>query len=199
MRTTVNGWMMAGTLFVPSVTLLAAAEPVVAPDRQAPVLVRALAFDRALPARVGKTVNVGVVFGSPKKESLRYQYEVRQAFQRVQGLQILGRTVRVSVHSYKDGPALAAWIDHEQIGAVYVTSGLRDEIDAIRGVCDEKKLASLAADRALVENGMAIGVVPKGDGLRIVVNRAAAVRAGMDLDSKLLDLAEVLPGDAARP
>lgn len=117
----------------------AASETSVSPDKQAHVLVRTLAFDRALPARVGKTVGVGVVFGS-KKDPLRFQYEVRQAFQRMTGLHVLGRPVDVSIHSYKDVATLASWMREKEIRALYVAPGLSDELEAIRAVCDEQKV-----------------------------------------------------------
>jgi hypothetical protein len=178
--------------------LVRADELPVPPDMQAHVLVRTLAFDRALPLRAGASVGLGIVFGTPEQDSMRSQYDLRRAFQRMNGTKLLGRSVAVSVHAYKSVAELERWIQEKQLNALYIAPGLRGEVAAIRGVCHEHKVTSLAAGRALVERGVAIGVVSNGgDKLRILVNLAAAHSAGMDLDGKLLQLAEVLPGDVA--
>lgn len=172
-------------------------EPVVPADKQAHVLVRTLAFDRALPARAGQTVGVGVVFAA-KDDTPPSQQEIRTAFERMNGLEVLGRTVQVSVHTFTDVRTLGRWMQDNGIDAVYLAHGLRSELEDIRSVCSEQKVASLAGGREFVEQGVAIGVVPRGQGVRIVVNLEAAAKAGMDLDAKLLELAEVLPAPAAR-
>jgi hypothetical protein len=192
-RTLTATWL--GLVLSPAV---GAAEPQVPPDMQAHVLVRTLAFDRALPGRAGTALGLGVVFGSPEQDSMRFQYDLRRAFQRMSGTKVLGRTVTVHIHTYKGVADLTGWIQEKEIDALYIAPGLRSEVVAIRGVCRQHKIASLAAGRWLVEQGVAIGVVPNGEKLRIIVNLAAATSAGMDLDGKLLQLAEVLTGDAAR-
>jgi hypothetical protein len=50
----------------------------------------------------------------------------------------------------------------------------------------------MGATRAAVEKGIAVAVVAKGDSPRILVNLPSAQALGMDLDPKLLLLAEVL-------
>jgi hypothetical protein len=188
--------------YVAMIFLLAGTVPAdelpVAPDMQAHVLVRTLAFDRALPLRAGTAVGLGVVFGTPDQDSMRSQYELRRAFQRMNGTKLLGRSVVVSVHAYKSAAELERWIQEKEIDALYIAPGLGGEVGAIRALCSEHKIASMGAGRSLVEGGVAIGVVPNGrNKLRILVNLAAARSAGMDLDGKLLQLAEVLPGDVA--
>ena len=50
----------------------------------------------------------------------------------------------------------------------------------------------MSAVRAFVEQGAALGVVAHGDGARILVNMRAAEALGMELDSKLLQLSEII-------
>ena len=159
---------------------------------QAQVMIKTLAYDRALPTRTGRAVFIGLLFGSTKQDSARVQFETLQAFERAEGTRVLGRPVVVSSHMYKDAAVLSAWIADKKIGAVYVAPGLAGEVGAIRAVCAERKVASLTAARSLVEGGVAIGVVAKGTVPSIVVNLPAAQSSGMDLDSKLLSAAEVL-------
>jgi hypothetical protein len=162
------------------------------PDLQATILVRTLAYDHALPLRAGRTVGVGVLFAGDGRDSPRSQYEIRQAFRRMEGTLILGRRVLVQVHTYKDSAALAAGIDEKEIQALYVPSGLAGSIDGIRPVCRGRKVATLTAERSLVQRGLAIGVVAQGSAPRLLVNLAAAQSEGMSLDAKLLRMADVL-------
>jgi hypothetical protein len=164
----------------------------VPPPLQAQILIKTLSYDRALPSRSGQSLGIGLLFGSTKQESARRQFGVRQAFMRAEGTRIQGRPVVVSVHTYKDPAQLAAWIAENKIGAVYITAGLSADIDAIGAVCAQHKVPSLAADRLLVERGVAIGVVWKGTAPSVVVNLSAAEAAGMDLDDRLLRGVEVL-------
>src|SRR5262245_1631951 len=108
------------------------------PHLQAQILIKTLAYDRALPTRTGRSVGIGLLFGS-KQDSARLQYETRQAFEKAQGTRVLGRPVVVNVHTYKDPAALAAWIADKKVDALYVAPGLAAEIDAIRAICAERK------------------------------------------------------------
>jgi hypothetical protein len=73
-----------------------------------------------------------------------------------------------------------------------VAPGLDKELATIQALCANRRLVSVSAVRAFVKQGLAIGVVTKGESAGILVNLAAAKAAGMDLDPKLLNLAEVI-------
>lgn len=181
-----------------ALVLLFGARPILAaPDAvplklQAQVLIRTLAYDRALPARAGHAVGIGLLFGSAKDDSLRSQFDVREAFEGRRGMKVLGRPIFVEMHTYKDAATLSAWITDKQIDALYIVPSLLADIEAIRTVCVERHIASLGATRALVENGVAIGVISKETAPRVLVNLPAALSSGIDLDSRLLRGVEVV-------
>ena len=161
-------------------------------DLQAAILTRTLAYDRALKARAGPAVVVGVLFKAGDKASLASQEQMLKALASVEPRSVHGLPIKVVSAAFKDRATLATWIEQEGIDAVYVTPGLGDELTTIRGACEERKVASLGAVRAFVEKGLAVGVVAKGETARLLVNLRAAEAAGMDLDPKLLQLSEVL-------
>jgi hypothetical protein len=172
-------------------TILAAPEAVPL-NLQAQVLIKTLAYDRALPARAGDAVGIGLLFGSAKDDSLRAQFDLRGAFESRRGTKVLGRPIFVEMHTYKDAATLSAWITDKQIDALYIVPSLLGDVEAIRTVCVERQIASLGATRALVESGVAIGVISKENAPGVLVNLPAALSSGIDLDGRLLRGVEVV-------
>lgn len=159
---------------------------------QAAILARTLAYDRALLAKAGTAVVVGVLAKTGDEASLEAQQEMMRALAAVQPRTVHGLPLKASASAFRDRAALAAWIEQEGLDAVYGTTGLGDELAVIRGVCEERKVASLSALRSFVEKGLALAVVAKGDTARLLVNLKAAEATGMSLDPKLLQLSEVI-------
>ncbi len=166
--------------------------PSVPADLQAAILTRTLAYDRALKARAGSAVVIGVLAKAGDKLSAASQEQMLKALASVEPRSVHGLPVRIVSASFKDRAGLLTWFDQEGIDALYVTPGLGDEVPTLRAACEERKVASLSALRAFVEKGLAVAVVAKGDTARLLVNLKAAEAAGMDLDPKLLQLSEVL-------
>jgi hypothetical protein len=159
---------------------------------EASLIVRVLAYDRALKARAGGSVTIGILFKGSDRASARAQGEMLQAFGAVEPRSIQGIPFGTVSHAYKDRADLSAWAARDKIGILYVAPGLADELDAIRDLSRERKLVTVSPVRSFVERGLAVGTVPKGNKAGILVNLGAAELLGMDLDPKLLQLAEVL-------
>lgn len=159
---------------------------------EAKIFARMLAYDRALRARAGSSVGIAVLVKEEDKASARSFEQMLEAFKGLESVTIQGLPVTVSSRVYKDPADLSAWIAREGIDALYLTRGLAGELEGIRAVCRDKKVVSMSHLRSFVEQGVAVGVVIRGDAPRTVVNIAAAVSAGMELDSKLLQLSEVI-------
>lgn len=172
-------------------SLRASPAPVVPAELQAAIFSRVLAFDRALKDRVGKTVTIGILFAGSSESSKQSRTRMQRAFLDVQR-DIQDLPVRVASHDYHDTSRLAAWIDSNEIDLLYVTDGLETGLDDIKAVAYDKRVATLTPVRGYVEKGLAIGVVAKGNRPQLVVNLPAAKAAGMDLDPKAMQLAEVI-------
>jgi hypothetical protein len=168
------------------------AEVPVPPKLQAAILSRVLAYDRTFKARAGGAVRIGIVAKAGDKESASSQAQMIKAFQGVDPPTIQGLPVTVSGHAYSDPAALVQWIETEQINALYVTDGLSGAQEAIGLACAQKKIVSMTGTKSFVEKALAIGVTLKSETPKILVNLKAAELAGMSLDPKLLQLAEVI-------
>jgi hypothetical protein len=169
-----------------------AAQPSIPAELQASILTRMLAYDRTLKSRAGTSVGIGIVFKANDKESAQSQQEMVAAFKAVEPQTIAGLPMTVSAQPYKDAEDLAAWIGKEGLDVLYVAPGLGSGVEAIRNICQQKKIVSMSPVRAFVEQGLAIGLVLKGESPRIVVNRAVAEASGMELDSKLLYISDLI-------
>jgi hypothetical protein len=169
-----------------------AESPAVPADLQAAILTRTLVYDRALKARAGSAVAIGVLSKAGDKASVAAQEQMLRAFASVEPRSVHGLPLKVVSAPFKDRSTLLTWIDQEGIDAVYVTPGLGEDLAVIRGACEERKVASLGALRSFVEKGLAVAVVVRGETARLLVNLKAAEATGMDLDPKLLQLSEVI-------
>ena len=116
--------------------------------------------------------------------------EIKDAFislskkMKLQDLPIVVKTV-----SYKDSwPAN----DLAKVAAVYVTPGLESRLSEIKTQTSKKGIATLCGDRDLAKQGLAIAVYVKGSSPDSRSTFPSARSSGMDLDSRLLAIAEVL-------
>ncbi len=180
----------AALLLVLGWSALGLAQQVVPSDLQATILTRMLAYDRALKARAGGSVGIGIVYKTSDKASAQAQGDMLRAFKGLESQTIQGLALTVATRPYKDPADLTSWIATDGIDALYVAPGLAGELESIRAVCREKKVVSMSGVRAFVEQGLAVGVVVKGETPGIVVNMTAAELVGMDLDPKLLQISE---------
>ncbi len=153
---------------------------------------RMLGYDRSLRSRAGPSVDIAVVFKAADKGSTRWHEEMLRAFEALQPQTIQGLGFSVLAHPYKDEPGLSDFVNRKGVDVVYLTPGLEGELPAVRAVCRERKLTSIGAVRTAVEQGIAVAVVAKGDSPHLLVNLPAAQAVGMELNSKLLQLAEVI-------
>jgi hypothetical protein len=166
-------------------------QPAMPADLQTTIVARVLAYDRGLKARVGSSVGVVVVFKAGSGPSTQAQAEMVAAFGALQAT-IQGLPLVVSAHPFKDAATLGAVATRDGVDVLYVTTGLDGELPAIRQLCVEHRLVGVSPVRAFVEQGLAVGVVPKGDRPGILVNKTVAEKVGMDLDPKLLQLSEII-------
>jgi uncharacterized protein DUF4154 len=159
-------------------------------ELQAAIITRMLGYDRALKGRVGSSLTIGIVIKGGDRTAAKMQSELQQAFA-AQG-SVQGVPVSAKGHAYTSAAAFAEWITGQAIDVLYVAPGLDKELEAIRAGCAEHHVVGVSPVRAYVKQGLAVGVVAKGESPGLLVNLAVAKGTGMDMDPKLLSLAEVL-------
>ena len=167
-----------------SVIIGHAAELSVPQGVQATLTVRILEYDRALRSWSGGQLVVGVV---AKRTS-----GAAELAQALGGRDVQGVSIRVAQHAWRDAEGLRAWIEKSGVRLLYVAEDLGTDTPAALAVCTGRKLPSVVANRKLFDAGAALGLVVREGKPHILVNLPVSRSAGMDLDPKLLQLAEVV-------
>jgi len=167
--------LMAGT------PATGAADRAIPANVQASLTARILEYDRALKTWAGGGLTIGLV---GKSSGSTGDYGRALSGQDAQGL-----TIKIVPHTYHDAEALRGWIGQNGVRLLYVAP---DVADADRVLSAVEVLPTVVATREQFQRGAALGLVVQDGKPHILVNLAAAKAAKMDLDPKLLQLAEVV-------
>ena len=159
-------------------------------DDEAKILLRAISFDRALPARAGSEVVISVVYDARASGGERERDGRVLAFRKLSGRTMAGLPMRVT--SLDCSPSKSLDDALRGVDIVYLTSGAKDCVRALTAATRKLRIASLASGRALVELGVTIGVTIEGARPKLLVNLKASKAEGLDLASQMLQLAEVI-------
>ncbi len=157
---------------------------------EAAIHLRVLGYDRALKQRSGDSAVIALLYDASSDASVQAADALKDALvslskkMKVQDLPIVVKSV-----AYKD-----SWPSSElsKVAAVYVSPGLESRLADIKSQSSKHGVPTLCGDRDLARQGLAIAAYVKGSSPGITINLASARAAGMDLDSRLLAIAEVL-------
>jgi hypothetical protein len=168
----------------------AALADLVASDKQAVILARALAYDDNLRARAGDSLVVAVVFkpgsGDGAAEAMM------RAFKALEGVKVQSLPLRAVKLPYGGKDALHSAIASQGIDALYVCSGLEAEQSAIRDESKRSRVLTIASREEQLSSGLSLGVFMFDGKTTITVNLPASKDEGAAFSSELLRLARVI-------
>lgn len=168
----------------PGLTL--SGEPVVPATVQAVLTVRILEYDRSLTRwNAGRDRLVVGVVSKARGDADPYS-------RAIDGLRAQGLRLSPAEHVYRDAASLGRWIDREGIGLLYLSADLAGEAEAAIAAATSRNLRSIAVTREHFRAGATLGMVIRDGRPHILVHLPQSKAAGMDLDPKLLQLAEVV-------
>lgn len=162
----------------------AAAEQVPAP-LQVAILVKVLVYDRTIATRSRDGLKLGVVFDPDRESSVKARDEFIKAFNetpRKVGEKITIELVQVPQSKLAD--------EAEKLDIVYVADGA--DVSNVVDIAKKQHLITFASERSAVESGVVLGLVPRGDKPKLLINVGASVASGMELDPQVLRLAELV-------
>jgi hypothetical protein len=158
--------------------------------RQVMIVLRVLAYDRALAQRApGERVGVVIVHDGTKlgrDEAARWM----AGFRLLPNVKAGGRLVSASALEVTSEAAFESAIAQQRPGLVMV-AGLND-LELIQKVTRRRQVLSFSTREDDVRAGIAFGLVVSEDGSEIVVNRDAARSEGAKLQAGLLQLARLV-------
>ncbi len=176
--------------------LLGAAAPVRAqsalpPQAEAPILLRILAYDRALDRTPGDNLVIAILYDVKNGTSNHARSSMTRAFRSAQVQSIGGRSLKY-VELNVAASNVADAFRQEAVAAAYDTPGLDDRLPAIVTAAADSHVTTLGGNLGYARRGVAVAVDTANGRPQIYVNLAAARASGADLTSSLLKLATVI-------
>jgi hypothetical protein len=162
--------------------------------KQALLLLRVLVYDRNLKARAHGAVRIAVAY-RPNDAASEGQRDALLAGFESLGREVVaaGLPVEAVAVPFHDADDFASRLKRAGAVCLYVGPGLAAHARDVERVARAHALLTATGDRALLDAGLAIGLVNRGPRAGVVVNLPAARGEGADLDAALLAIAEVLP------
>jgi hypothetical protein len=155
---------------------------------------RVLVYDRNLKSRAGGVVRVAVVFRPGDRGSEQRRDELVTALEEVSREVIAaGLPVQVLAVPYHDAADFEVRLGQAAPACVFVCTCLGPMVKDVARATRRHAVLSMSGSKELVEGGLAIGLVNRGQRAGVVVNLRAARSEGADLDAALLGIAEVIP------
>lgn len=157
----------------------------VPPPLQVAILVKILVYDRAIFSRSRDGLTLAVIFDPDSEASTNARDAFTKAFNespRKVGDKILIEIVELPQDELD---AQAGKVD-----IVYIAEGA--DVAKIIEVSKKHRLITFASERSAVEDGVVLGLVPRGDKPKLLINVGASVANGMELDPSVLRLAELV-------
>jgi hypothetical protein len=155
------------------------------------LLMKVLAFDRALQARCGDEIIIGVLYQSKYRPSLLAKDELMSiaeaSMQKINNIVVRWRPIDIS----ETGDLRASLTKHH-VDILYVAPVRSVDIDVITSVCRASHILTLTGVSEFVEAGLAVGIGIKGKRPQIEINLAAAKAVGADFTSQLLKVAKIV-------
>jgi hypothetical protein len=161
-------------------------------DLQVSMISKIFEFDRAFSDRVGEEVIVGITHQKLHRPSVLAGDELldssRQDLPEMQGIPV--RVVMIDAETLEE---LEDGLRHEGVDILYVTPLRSVAPGSISELAGRMGVATMTAVGGYADDGIGIGIAPRGGRLEITVNVEACETAGVEFSSQLLKLARVIP------
>jgi hypothetical protein len=162
------------------------------PERQVPILTRALAYDENLRERAGDELVVAIVAKAGSKASEQGAEAVSKAFSGLAGIKVQGLPLKSTRLTFTSAAALATAIQNQGVDVLYICPGLESDLPGILEVTKKAHVLSMGSREDHINKGVSLGVFLIAAKPTICVNLAASKAEGAAFGSDLLRLAKVV-------
>ena len=184
-RSTGTRWLAVALLaLIGGIPIAHAAEQVPA-TLQVAILVKVLVYDRTIAIRARDGLKLAVVFDPDREDSRKARDEFTKAFNetpRKIGDKNIIELVEIAQNKLES--------EATTFDIVYIADGA--DVAKVVALSTKHHLITFASDRGAVEDGVVLGLVPRGDKPKLLINVGASVASGMELDPQVLRLAELV-------
>jgi hypothetical protein len=165
------------------------------PLLQATLQLKVQSYDRKIAQRLQrKRFVVGIMYRPGVRASEAAANEMRDAFTRVvETYRIKGIKPTIITIAFDDkDKKLSETLTTNEVSMMYITRGLEESLPALLEAAARLKIPTTSGSRDHITSGCTIGIVVDRRKPRIVVNLKSMGATGMELDSEMLELAEVV-------
>lgn len=155
----------------------------------ASLLLRAMAYDRALKTRGSGPIRLTVLHGVEEGERA---HSLADAFRAAAPRGIADRALEVDVLPFGGLKDLVGRVDRGEIGALFVTEGLEKQLSTILQVSRNRRIPTLTDHPGIVARGVSLGVYLEESQPKLMINLRATRAEGMDLSASVLQLARIV-------
>jgi hypothetical protein len=154
-------------------------------------LLRAAAYDKNLEARTPEGLRLGVVFdpGIPDAQESAEQFVKLAA-----AIDSEFAPAWVELVAFESESQLYTWHKEHHVSVLFVPTGMGATLDSIVRACEAAGVLTIADSFTDVEKGLVIGLRFDDGSKKLVVNMAAAERAGVDFDASVRQVAARVGG-----
>jgi hypothetical protein len=156
---------------------------------QVQLMARIFSFDRAMAERVKDGLTVGILYQERYRTSANTAEEVEDLLAQTEWpLAGTATVVRIPWENRADAERV---LREHHVRILYVTPLRSVDVHTVSEVCATLRIPAFTGVSEYVDEGIPLGVARRGGKAAILVNLPAARRAGADLSSQLLHIAEV--------
>ncbi len=184
--------LLLGGLLGLSVPVQAGDEMPVAADRQVPLLLKILTYDRQLEVKAGRELVIGIVSSPLSPASAKAREEVLASLQTFLGKTVKKLPLQFYWQDYTNPDKLAAWVKNKRISVLYLSPGNEKNLPAILKFSQENQITSITGVPDYVERGVAVGIGERQAKPLILINLASSKREGSEFDASLLRIATIV-------
>ncbi|HEX9109125.1 MAG TPA: YfiR family protein, partial [Longimicrobiales bacterium] len=161
-------------------------------DVQVALIAKIMRFDRHLD-RYGREVVLGILYQGGNRESGRTARDVGDVARSVQVIGAGNQAFRPVLIEYASGMDLKAELKKRGVSLLYLSSMRAVDLARLVEQAHEMGVLTIAAEAEPIQAGVAIGLQERGPRPAVSIRLSSARKAGSDLDSRLLHLADVQP------
>lgn len=158
--------------------------------KQALIVMRVLAYDRALDDRASRSVRIAVVHGS-SSDSLSCASRMREAFDRMAGrVTVDGKPIEVDTVSASS--VTGDLFSRRQISVAYICRGSGSVLPQLIRASQSARVLTFSDQLDYVQRGLSVALTHDRSRVRLAINLESARAEGARLDSQLLRISKVV-------
>lgn len=182
-----------GAILVLMLGIRVASADSVSPKNQALLLLRILAYDHNLASRADKkTITIVVLYRPGVTDSEDTANELLAVMKDLaKTTSIANNAIQMTRLAYAE-KTFDADIARAKAAAIYIASGLTDNLPTITGTTRQRKLLSFTGIEDYVESGVSVGFAIHDAKPVISINLPSSRSEGADLDATLLRIAKIV-------